>query len=187
MKFLRQIDDFLIDRAFEPLARLLDRWTGRSCLWFAGHFLCLAALVQMMQFSIAIDYWRSAHDPAYNNFIVLVIFAGPICIINQAIDYARLRQLHNDIENGSTGAATQHRFAPRKLRDRMISLLLTIDCFLCSAVMFFDWTGYEPGYRGIIITATAWLTALFLSYYFAACTPQPPRRRRVVNVVQSRA
>lgn len=160
MSFLGKIDDFLIDKVFEPVSDWSNERYGSTNYLIAG--LCGIAYLTAYCTSYVLKENRDMVDVFFGGLICLMLLYGIHMLL-------RLHELTLELIRAPTANSMRYTFR----FGRIILLLLTI--FFLPAEIFTDM--YGEGMRKWAEVARDVFAVC--AVYFASCTTKPPKPKVV--------
>ncbi len=162
MSLFRTIDDYLIDKVFQPAADWWTDRTGKSNFWLAkvsfwGALVCFSAMFVFIS------------GQSWLMFLLFTLFGFWVLF-----QIHEMEQLDRNAQSGKTLAANSMRIDPSHFFIRNAIFVMMIVGFLLRIPMMLL-LGFEWKYALHLLDDVFWLGLL----YFPACTPKPPRPVRV--------
>lgn len=149
----RIIDDFIIDRLFQPLSEFLQHHTGKNCFWYAAQCALLWLVLAMFESGLDLILHFNGTPMKPGGWFNLALL--PLIVIGMYRDFNRW------MKQDSMPAMNPHRLTYLWLR----SIALLVTAFW--AVVYI----ITPPDVVRIIAVIAFVGM----FYFDACTPPPPR------------
>lgn len=160
------LDDFLLDRVFQPASEWLTDLTGSSCLWYGAHGL--SACIALTLIGNGLDFHQDAERFGFirGGTWVALVFALVWCAW-LAATHRRVRSLDESYESGVITGMNPLRLEYLWLRVVFV-FIATLRLALIPITNPYD-------ARDMIGDIEAVMCAVTL--HLIACTPRPPKRR----------
>jgi hypothetical protein len=157
------VDDFFIDRVFQPLSEWLTHLFRRNCFWWAGQAFIL---------SEAADLFRAASRALEGHLT-------PTLAGVTVFAFLWLAYLFSLTLKGSTSETALNPYRPRFLLWRFFSLLIDAPLLVVGTAIIAFTRDWQDGL--LILREGAYICGL----YFMACQARTPLRRRAPSLAWS--
>lgn len=173
---MERIDNFLLDRIFEPIAHKFQIFTGRSNFYLANVFFYFCAIFLVIM-AICMLVFVKGEMIGKISLIIVNMFSSYLFLSCCAYAKKKDREFENSRERTMNSDRLEHII----LRYALVTCSVMMSCFIIAAML------NSKGYSVIMTLSSIFFLVFFMgiALYFFACTPLPKSESKIREFIKS--